>query len=156
MVARYEWSAEAIGDTFDIQGGNLIFGLCAAPKELSFVGLAFLHAVWCYSKGQLVNNSNGPVPIYQKRLYKCEVARDAAGTVTGTVDGKVVGSLSLPAVESGPFFLAANLNIRGRLERLELEGKVQVDRLEFLRRQRAWEYLNNLNLAGAPPTNTAE
>ncbi|MCA9001038.1 MAG: hypothetical protein KDB61_03875 [Planctomycetes bacterium] len=156
MVARYEWSATAIGNTFDIQGGNLIFGLCAAPKELSFIGNAFLHTVWCYAKGQLVNNSNGPVPIYQKRVYKCELARDAAGTVTGTTDGKVVGSLSLPAVESGPFFLAANLNIRGRLERLELEGQVPLDRLDYLRRLRAWEYLDRLGLAGSPPSMDAE
>jgi hypothetical protein len=156
MVARYEWSAEAIGNTFDIQGGNLIFGLCAAPKELNFIGLAFVHTVWCYSRGQLTSNSNGPVPIYQKRIYKCELARDAAGTVTGKVNGKVIGSLSLPKVEEGPFFLAANLNIRGRLERLELEGMVQMDRLDFLRKQRAWEYLNDLGLAGDPPTRATE
>lgn len=156
MVARYDWSAVAIGESFDIQGGNLIFGVCAAPKDLSFIGLAFVHTVWCYSRGQLRNNSNGPVPIYQKRIYKCELARGADGVVTGTVDGKVIGSLSIPKVKEGPFFLAANLNIRGRLERLELEGKVQLDKLDFLRRQRAWEYLDNLGLAGAAPSLAAE
>lgn len=156
MVARYEWSAKAIGETFDIQGGNLIFGLCAAPKDLNFIGMAFVHAVWCYAKGQLSNNSNGPVPMYQGRVYKCELRRDAAGTVTGVVDGKTIGSLSLPSVTEGPFFLSANLNIRGRLERLELEGTVQLDRLEFLRKQRAWEYLSELGVAGDPPSRASE
>ncbi len=151
MVARYEWSAVAIGETFDIQGGNLIFGLCAGPKELNFIGLAFAHAVWCYSRGQLISNSNGPIPIHQKRIYKCELSRDAAGTITGTVNGKVIGTTAVPKVEEGPFFLAANLNIRGRLERLELEGKVQLDRLDNLRKQRAWEHLDARGLAGARP-----
>ncbi|MDF1836570.1 MAG: hypothetical protein P1V35_01760 [Planctomycetota bacterium] len=156
MVARYEWSATAIGETFDIQGGNLIFGMCAAPKDLNFIGLAFVHSLWCYSRGQLTNNSNGPVPMYQKRIYKCELSRDAAGTVVGKVDGKTIGTLSLPKVEEGPFFLAANLNIRGRLERLELEGKVQLDRLEFLRKQRAWEYLSELGVAGDRPSQASQ
>ncbi len=156
MVARYDWSATRIGESFDIQGGNLIFGMCAAPKDLNFIGLAFLHSVWCYAKGQLVTHSNGPVSIFEKRIYKCELARDAAGTVTGSVDGKVIGSVSLPTVEHGPFFLAANLNIRGRLERLELEGKVQLERLDFLRRQRAWEHLDARGLAGARPDNRTE
>jgi len=155
MTARYEWKLSRIGETFDIQGGNLIFGLAADPEGLSFIGQAFLHSVWCYQKGQLANNSNGPIPMYENRLYKCVVDRDAEGTVTGSVDGKETGKVSIPKVDLGPFFLAANLNIRGRIERLELEGTVDMLGLEFLRKQRAYEHLVSLGLEGLPPKREA-
>ncbi|MEZ6019952.1 MAG: hypothetical protein R3F17_07585 [Planctomycetota bacterium] len=36
MTIRYDWQASRIGDTFDLQGGSLLFGMAAEPKELNF------------------------------------------------------------------------------------------------------------------------
>ncbi|MEZ5975804.1 MAG: hypothetical protein R3E96_13480 [Planctomycetota bacterium] len=152
MTIRYDWQASRIGDTFDLQGGNLLFGMAAEPKELNFLGQAFIHSVWCYAKGQLINNTNGLAPMYEKRTYKCQLSRDAAGNVVGVVDGKETGKATLEKVEYGPFFMSANLNIRGRLERLELEGKVDMDGLDYLRKVRAFEHLQGLGLDGSAPT----
>ena len=146
MSAKYDWQASRIGETFDIQGGNLVFGMAANPGDLSFVGQAFIHSIWCYQKGQLINASNGPVPMYEKRTYKCVLNRDAEGEVSGSVNGKETGKASAPKADTGPFFLAANLNIRGRLERLELEGTPAPGGLEGLRKTRAHEHLVPLGL----------
>ena len=156
MSARYEWKMSKIGKSFDIQGGNLVAGMAADPAELSYVGQAFIHSAWCYQEGQLVSHSNGVKPIYENRTYKSEVVRDAEGNVTTKSAGNETGKVSLPDVQVGPFFLVSNLNIRGRLERLELEGKPNDAGLTFLRRLRAYEHLETFGLDGAPPLRAAD
>ncbi len=156
MSAKYEWKMSKIGNSFDIQGGNLVFGLAANPKELSYIGQAFIHSAWCYQRGQLVNHSHGVKPIYPNRAYQSEVVRDEAGQVTTASAGTETGTVSIPDVSVGPFFLAANLNIRGRIERLELEGKAYEPGLTYLRKLRAYEHLRSLDLEGRPPEKPSE
>jgi len=156
MSAKYDFKVSKIGKTFDIQGGNLIFGMAAKEAKLSFIGQAFIHSVWCYKSGQLLSNSIGIKPMYQNRTYKCSIGRDEAGLVSGSVDGHETGKLELPEVDSGPFFLAANLNIRGRLERLELEGKADELGIEYFRKLRAFHHLETFGLDGAIPEKPIE
>ncbi len=151
MSAKYEWKMSKIGESFDIQGGNLVVGLAADPKGLSYIGQAFIHSAWCYQKGQLLSHSNGLKSIYQNRTYQSQVVRDEAGNVTTASAGSETGKVSLPEVNVGPFFLATNLNIRGRIERLELEGKPHEAGLTFLRKLRAYEHLQALELEGRAP-----